>query len=112
MEIVSFEVAMAIRKAGYPPLKADWSYGATTKELVHFVDDDDYVISAPTYLDVWLWLWREKNIKIDIDYIVGQCSIYDIAYNLIYTQTFQTFADPEEAIIAAIESLVENDLIK
>lgn len=68
------------------------------------------------YLDVWLWLWREKKIHIEND--DNQYKIYDatewedsFGYHLIELSD-NLFKDTEEAIISAIEYLVENDLIK
>lgn len=67
-------------------------------------------IAAPTYLEVWIWLWREKKKCIDIVFSEDEdgwtfmqnpspcdCGLYQ---------------DPEEAIISAINYLVDNNLIK
>ena len=111
MERVSFKIAKALKEAGYPQLRADSSYGVIDGELFNFVGgDDDYLISAPYVMDVWLWLWREKKKDIDITFSADEggwtfiqnpspcdCGLYD---------------DPEEAIIAAIDYLVDNKLIK
>ena len=69
------------------------------------------------YLEVWLWLWREKGIRFNVE------DLWDA--NLSYTErgcacnTNQLggictpeVSDPEEAIIAAIEYLVTNKLLK
>lgn len=59
----------------------------------------------PTYLELWLWLWREKNIQILNDDI-GSANILPFCIEI------SEYEDPEKAIIAAIECLVDNDLIK
>ena len=66
------------------------------------------LIRIPAYLDVWLWLWREKKKRIHTRYYYGGLAVSESSsdYGSI------SHADPEEAIIAAIEYLVENDLIK
>ena len=111
---VSFKVAKAIKEAGYP----QWSVeGADNTKLaydcvgemweIRYFDQNpqDYY-TAPTYLDVWLWLWREKKITIDI---VG-----GIEFRIHITDNFIGGCgdNPEEAIIKAIEYLVDNNLIK
>lgn len=98
MKEVSFKVAKAIKEAGYPQVGYYW-YSPQGVECYSESDLDEVgYVSAPTYIDVWLWLWREKGIPIQIDYAF--CGI-DCQIN-----------DPEEAIISAIEYLADNDLIK
>lgn len=111
---VSFNVTKAIKEAGYPQEKlTDKVYLVNCDKegkLAHYNSALFYdCVVAPTYLDTWLWLWREKNIKIDIDYCINKCAIFDITQEVIYARTFN---DPEEAIIAAIEYLVDNKLLK
>lgn len=116
MEYVSFKVAKAIKKAGYPQGQEEHAY-RSNGEIYIFEDMfdhiPDYCCDAPTYMEVWLWLWREKriciNCKLDKYNLLPMwwCTNEDdINYNT------PNFNDPEEAIIAAIEYLVENDLIK
>lgn len=105
---VSFKVAKAIKEAGYPQgntmsgywvadeVKGRIKYGDAVNAVMW--GKDNKIVDMPTYIDVWLWLWREKGTPIQVDYTF--CSI-DCQLN-----------DPEEAIIAAIEYLVENNLIK
>lgn len=93
MKRVSLKVAKAIKEAGY--------YFSTEV-------NEYFTKYFPTYLDVWLWLWREKEIRIEAKYHFddnGECCWTNGYIDVDYT-------DPEEAIIAAIEHLVENDLIK
>lgn len=63
-------------------------------------------IAAPSYLKVWLWLWREKEIK--ISHRIG-VDIIGIEDNDAIDGSFD---DPEGAIISAIEYLVDNNLIE
>lgn len=104
---VSFKVAKAIKEAGYPqPFRVDFYY-LPNGEL-RFGRIVCHRVYAPTYLDVWLWLWREKKIEIELyNDGVGLTSQIRIQGR---PQFFKS--DVEEAIIAAIEYLVANDLIK
>lgn len=98
MKRVSFEVAEYIKKIGYPQDYIEYYYDYNECMQKR---DKCYVncqCVAPTYLEVWLWLWREKGTPIHIDY--SFCRV-DVNIN-----------DPEEAIITAIEYLVNNNLIK
>lgn len=108
MKRVSFSVAKAIKEAGYPqegPLyytsdgePYDWN------EIEEWDDKYYSKISAPTYLDVWLWLWREKKIAIEILHTNKQGWYADLMRD--------SNSDPEDAIKNAIEYLVKNVLIK
>ena len=102
MKRVSFEVAKAIKEAGYPQ-NSQVMYkenGALTTSFIRYSN----TCAAPTYIDVWLWLWREKKIWIQVRHMGNgnwfRCYV-----------TEQDFSDPEEAIIATIEHLVEHNLI-
>lgn len=74
-------------------------------------------IAAPTYIDTWLWLWREKNVRFDVEdlwdaelsYPERGCASNTNQLGGICTPEV---SDPEEAIIAAIEYLADNNLIK
>lgn len=101
MERVSFKVAKAIREAGYPQ----------NYEKDSYTNLNGGIWVKPTYMEVWLWLWKEKGIFIDVDHRrneIVSVTIYttDDYITELYENT------PEEAIIAAINYLVENDLIK
>lgn len=123
-KIVSYEVAKALKEAGYPQ-EYD-VFGGTT---CHYKNEntiqhhsmiglyEDIECAAPTYLDVWLWLWREKKIRIETG-DMGIYKIYDATewvdnygYHLIDLSN-NVLNDPEEAIVKAIDYLVENNLIK
>lgn len=112
---VSFEVAKAIKEAGYPQtinsISSEWylpngqlytSYIDATIPLREFHTMLAECI-APTYFEVWLWLWREKRKSIDI--------VFN-GYSWESSENCEDCNDPEEAIIAAIEYLADNDLIK
>lgn len=128
---VSFKVAKAIKEAGYPqgdknsgncdvyPLEDhDKNFSAYTRvgKLSTRYHCQNWTIStsipyviAPTYLEVWLWLWREKSIELDVEYSPKRLSWY------CWHEDFplgNNCKDQEEAIIAAIEYLVDNDLVK
>lgn len=63
-------------------------------------------------MEVWLWLWREKKIDLQmLGYKNGKAKCY-IERSNIHEDFLSEMCDPEEAIIAAIEYLVDNDLIK
>lgn len=98
---VSFKVAEAIKEAGYPQDNEEMHYS-------YFNDNEEIICRCPHYLDVWLWLWREKDIRINTrDYFSGLAvSESSSSYDSV------SYTDPEEAIIAAIEYLVDNNLIK
>lgn len=108
MKIVSIEVAKAIKEAGYPQ-EGKHGYRDGESSLVCYPREGLEFYVAPTYIEVWLWLWREKNIRIEIidSKITTQC------YATINDEKDTTlFNSPEEAIVAAIKFLVNNDLIK
>lgn len=119
MKRVSFPVAKALKEAGYPQELKEGTIFYAENGLMDKYDSDLYELFDPMYcvcpytMEVWLWLWREKKISIDVDYLHG-----------IFWGTF-TFgeyvknddgepehADPEDAIVSAIEYLVKNNLIK
>lgn len=135
MKRISFKVAKAIKKAEYPqgktdkiyllsPLEEDLAY----REFGLLPLNGDYKIGemlpsaryskygiktcdTPTYLDVWLWLWREKNIQITIG--VDFCCIWIPDKNGNYMSKTTIKKDgPEEAIVAAVDYLVDNNLIE
>lgn len=110
-KIVSFDVAKAIKEAKYAqtskPIKSYSINGVLEPSGSNYRRGERY--DAPTYLEVWLWLWREKNIRIEIinSKVTTQCyaSINDEKDTIL-------FDSPEDAIVAAINYLVDNDLIK
>lgn len=142
LKIVSFNVAKAIKEAGYQQgyLTEVYLMSAIEKELAYrefglFPKDyfpgelvsagsyskyDVETCDAPTYLEVWLWLWREKKMPIEC---VKDWTTSNWYFNIVdlvkLTDTtgvessdYLLYSDPEEAIISAINYLAENDLIK
>lgn len=113
MKRVSFETAKALKEAGYPQENNRICY-SEIGDLITIsgntnLDFSTDFLAAPTYLDVWLWLWREKGIAIDVKEFDGEWdSVFVHAYS--YVSTPKT--DPEEAISTAVDCLVENNLIK
>lgn len=112
-KLVTFEVAKALKEAGYPQgevhiTEIGWynKAGVFTKELPFlWKGDDAFVALAPTYIDAWLWLWNTKNIQIE----VADKSYFAKAKVM---GKFFVETNPEEAIAKAIEYLVTNNLIK
>lgn len=114
MKRCSFNVAIALKEAGYPQgitrdvyvIKADgWTYidypvGVCISSSVAL--PQDYIADIPYYMDVWLWLWREKKAYIEL--------VHDVVDDCADTG-FGQGQDPEEAIIAAIEHIVDNNLL-
>ena len=110
MERVSFEVAKYIKKIGYPQgYMADQRilptyYGKNGKILkLPLPSGDTITYHAPFYFEVWLWLWREKRKSISI---IFNGDSWESSENC------EDNEDLEAAVIAAIEYLVTNDLIK
>lgn len=122
---VSFSVAKALKEAGYPQ-EGVWYYSPDGRIGEAVPDPEDYL--APTYLQAWLWLWREKKYRIllsasnqrwdEVHGIVtgtdGEvCQSYhrgEKAYDA--TDHRANWQDPEEAITEAINHLVEHKLLK
>lgn len=110
LQRVSFPIAQAIKEAGYPQECGLWY----NKKGIEFSYTEDYseCYARPTYIEVWLWLWREKRICIDTDSVWIKhrtgCSIMINDENVRFIER----DDPEEAIIAAIKHIVTNNLLK
>lgn len=111
MKRISFKAAKALKEVGYPQNYAFnvSVYDKEGKEVA--IGDTDIplncdAILAPTYLEVWLWLWREKHIAVEADYSFANDDWFDGGI------CGSKFNDPEEAIVAAIEYMVDNNLIK
>lgn len=114
MEIVSFEVAKALKEAGYPQdINVIDGYDIHGEETVIYSSSKKCEYIAPTYLEVWLWLWREKKIDLSI---IGQSidkwAVSIFTGDVIATEVLLNFTDPEEAIKQGVKYLVDNDLIK
>lgn len=123
MKRVTFKVAKALKDAGYPQktrgtvfatetfIHNGTSFGMGCQITRPFGIPHKYLADIPTYLEVWLWLWREKKACIGILFDDGDCAV-EIWSNKSFLRDFESKFDPEEAIINAIEFLVENNLIK
>lgn len=127
MKRVSFKVAKALKEAGYPQ-KPNYSesycwyvtkhsepiFDEPYEEEGTLVDDWDFatnMVSAPFAFEVRQWLWREKKIKVSSDFFRNDKWGARIDSPDEYHELFP-FSDPEEAIIAAIEYLVNESLLK
>lgn len=108
MKRVSFEVAKYLKEIGYPQeiWKYCWFYNESG-ELLNISITGYYGIPAPTYLEVWLWLWREKKI-----YIGLEAESYPHDGMCVPSYIDAPYSDPEDALIAAIEYLVNNKILK
>lgn len=113
MKRVSFKVAKVIKEAGYPQRFIS-SFGWYNKEGKSFDSsydlplsekDDEYI--APTYFEVWFWLWCEKKITVELTVLTNN-KVCPLSKDVPYEE----YNDPEEAIIAAVEYLANNNLIK
>lgn len=105
---VSFEVAKHLEEVGYPQSQFAPQYKENGELENGFTDLGEGCVYAPTYLDVWLWLFNEKNIVIE-----PKCRINDNG-NYYWENGWIdcTYYDQEEAIVAAIEYIVKDNLIK
>lgn len=134
MKRISLNVAKALKAAGYRQRLNDavilsesyndemyeFDPGDTISFQMHinstFIESYDNIpksilLECPTYLEVWLWLWRVKEIVIQIEDDV--CTAWTKDADVIYQKWYgKSVEDPEEAIISAIEDLVKNNLIK
>lgn len=108
MKRVSFKVVKALIEAGYNLKELDYTLCALDEtETECAIGNITY--EKPYYVQIWLWLWREKNIKINIlkEHPSGATSVYTDTYSHAFNAE-----DPEEAIAKAIEYLVDNKLLK
>ena len=106
MKRVSFEVAKAIKEAGYPQLGVELWYTIEGK-YINGCSKERYAI-CPTCLEAWIWLWQNKNIKIVVS---PNCLCIWIGLKCVNFDSKLT-NNPEQDIMTAIEYLVNNDLIK
>lgn len=128
MKRVSFKVAKILKEAGYPQDQTVSHY-TSWGELVYYGIAGEDGFDVPTYFDVWLWLWREKKYRILLSASNQRWNevhgIVDGVNGIVETSWYKglpgydatnhnaNHIDPEEAIEAAIEFLVNNsNLIK
>lgn len=115
---VSFKVAKAIKEAGYwdPNTTLTSQYNnpcyAKNEKLYEngCICDWEDIFPAPTYLDVWLWLWKSDKWIITLNL---SWTGYALAHVVIDGDDVDfKGCDQEEAIVSAIDYLVDFDLIK
>lgn len=110
MKRVSSKIAKALKKAGYPQEEFGMIYSAGMLVPYNAYYPDQ--CNAPYVMDVWLWLWREKKIYLNTNtQRKGIVCVYwdDTIINEIKDMKL---TDPEEVISAAIEYLIDNNLVK
>lgn len=122
MKRVSYKIAKALKEAGYPQEWNDTEFFYTENGELKRGDDYEgnpiedimyyqrYAVPAPFVMEIWLWLWREKKINIDISKGLG-IDVRSWVEEGREARMFKRY-DPEEAIIAAIDYLVANKLLK
>ena len=148
LKIVTFDVALYLKNIGFPQKRnktfyVSESFNSFKKGNLYEACNIDIAqnipfIYAPTYIEVWLWLWRNKIVELIFDYGAKINDVDEILYCFPSTyhdnshpkmkyliQTINRFnngqccsheyahehADPEESIINTINYLVENKLI-
>lgn len=115
MKRVSFEVAKALKEAGYPqnPYNTTLWFNLNGEQISDdaVIDDDvdiNTVCAAPTYFEAWVWLFNKKDIVIE-----PKCQIND--NGKCYWENGYidcTYYDQEEALEAAIEYIVASKRLK
>lgn len=102
MKRVSFSVAKSLKEAGYKFTPAPNSF-FTNETNSWYCKEDGELYSLPYAIEVWIWLWREKKYAVTLecidnkDWATGQIGFFD---------------DPEDAIIAEIQHIVDCKLLK
>lgn len=112
MKRVSFKIAKYIKEAGYPQGNYGHHYLFNGEPAYGAITGKD--ITAPTYFETWLWLWREKKMRLSVEYVRATETKYESWCTLNQEHLHNlpvSNGDPEEAISEAIEFLVDNDLI-
>lgn len=103
MKEISFKVAKAIEKLGYPQL----SNGFYTEDgtAIYYPENCSmpgyYAIT--TYINVWLWLWDEKKLSVYPEESLGKWAVFE--GNNVSREGY-IYNDPEEAIANGIEYLL------
>lgn len=112
MKKVSFKAAEAIKRAGYPQYgHCDEYYDARGKAVDKMCDMHKLVYPCPTYLEVWPWLWQ-KGLHLCVDYIFNGKTGVSIVNNSGNVLKYIEKNVLEDAIVAAVEWIVENKMIK
>lgn len=95
---VTLQVGLILKEMGYPQ---------DNDEICYFDDDMNILCKSPRYLDVWAWLWKEKDIK-----IMPKNKGYTIKARKITLDFKSTSNDVEEYIIHGIEFLFNTEFFK
>lgn len=113
---VTLDVAKVLQEAGYPQSYDEdvnhWYCidGGLDTNLI-----DDPICSAPTYIEAWLWICRnKKNIRFEIDFKTKHFATVIVLVDGDVMQIIKK-PDVEDAISEAIDCLVQKykkDLIK
>lgn len=88
MKRVSLKVAKALKEAGYPQTDLSCWYDAFGTVFTVRPRNESYYV-APTYLEVWLWLWRKKDLRIrpnPVSIMVCDNSVRTDHKNIIYKE--------------------------
>ena len=134
-KIVTYEEALKLKKLGFDEV-CDMAYCNTNDAVelksmyeeweqhpMNNSDIESYLFdvreegndcTAPSYIEVWMWLWRNKKIffspcRNSIDIEESQDGMWMYAKEVAELDSID---DTEEAIIIAIRYLLNNDLIK
>ena len=82
------------------------------EQAVQYMTSIYYPADKCTYLEVWLWLAKENIAHIDATYLADGTwqSEYTTPYGDV--AAFNDYATQEDAIAAAIDDLIKEDLIR
>lgn len=103
-KLVTPEIAKVLKEAGYPQDIHD-----STIFIECDVNKMQEALVLPTYLDVWIWLYRERNFVLEFKFTENA------PFNSPYiweNRILKCFGkDPEETLVGAIDYLIGNELI-
>lgn len=132
---ITLKVAQAIVKEGFPTEAFE---GIVFDAEGNIVGKYEQEMKLPTYIDVWLWLWRSKIVELSLNYGMRYNDVDETlwCYPLDYHERSHPqmkyiiqeinegchgkcqshgynheHADPENAIVSAVDFLVDNNLI-
>lgn len=126
MGFTSLKVAEHIAKIGYNQnshkfkyVIEDCSEGYTNIEHKRgdFIDitymsiSRDKVVSAPGIMAVWSWLWKVKGVHLNTDTSIPGIVCVNLDQTPIQEVTEKKFEEPDEAILYAMEVLIDKGII-
>lgn len=138
MKHVSFELAKTLREAGFDEvceyayldvygeepklvnMECDWNMermnNTGLSQYMYEVQEDGDDVTAPTYMEVWLWLWK-RGIEISVEKHVdsthnGTCAAIFIDGRFVNMTGFKNKTTPEDLIRQAIDYLADNGLLQ